>query len=200
MGKEMRVTGFYIVKKIKRLLLLQLGLCIHQSCDIHPVFEERVCPNPIIAELHQVNRLFFSPYQQMRFSTENDTVSLNEFRYNIELDFRPLKHFNSNFSKEDFLLAGCNPRFDVQNISNIRIFNNNSFLGLPPSTDISYLFELPDGTRLSKFRDFSRLENFISLSLMSPLTKTEQLNSKLIFYFKDGSEWVFDSKSPVLIH
>lgn len=194
----MQGIGKHSINKIKWLVFLLLGQLINQSCNIHPEFEKRRCPNPIISELYQVNRLFFSPYQQMRFSTEEDTVSLEAFRYNLELEFKPIGNGSNFQNTEDFLLAGCNPRFDAQNISNMLILNNSTFLGLPPSTDISYLFELPDGTRLSRFSDFSRLENFISLSLVAPLSEPERLDSQLIIYFKNGEQWVFESKSPVL--
>ena len=192
--KAKHKSSFY-----KLLFFHGVALLFLNACSLLPNFEDLTCPNPQPAELEAIQRVFFSPFTQQRFSSESDTVSLENFRYNIELAFKPYRDSIFRVGKEDFLLAGCNYRFDAINISSIMIINKESFSGILPNNDISFLFELEDGRRLSQFRNFSQMENFLSLKLKVELSKAQSLKTDLIINLTDGTLLKINSTSPVLV-
>jgi hypothetical protein len=194
-----------MAKQIK-LLFLNLGvlpgiifLSLLSSCFVNPAFEANDCPETILADLIEVSNVFFSPYKQMQYSGSEDTVSVYDFRYNLEFHFIPIESENLRTEIAAQILNNCHTKFFAQNISNIQIFLTGTFDGMPPGTDISYLFSLQDDTPLNRFRDFANLDQFLSLKFKAQPTEAERLSSNLIVYLRNGEKLSFESISPMLI-
>ena len=68
--KAKHKSSFY-----KLLFFHGVALLFLNACSLLPNFEDLTCPNPQPAELEAIQRVFFSPFTQQRFSSESDTVS-----------------------------------------------------------------------------------------------------------------------------
>ncbi|EOZ95518.1 hypothetical protein A33Q_2880 [Indibacter alkaliphilus LW1] len=128
---------------------------------------------------------------------EEDTVNIEAFRYNFELEFEAIQSALIYFPGFSFALD-CEPKFNVENISNISIILRENYDDFPAGTDISYLFLLPDGSQLSRFRDFSAMQKFFSLKLDYIPEKSESLETTLIIFLRSGDQIRKASTSPVL--
>lgn len=173
--------------------LIFLGL---NSCFIDPSFDNQDCNIPVKSNISALKQVFFGPYQNQQYADSSDTVSIADFRFNLEFEFEAFSKADSEELQQ--ITFECAPKFNVQNISNIEIFLTDFFDDLPPGRDIGYLFLLPDGTQLSRFRDFSKMEKFISLRFNTNSDSTQQLNSLVVIYLKNGEQFQMRSTSPFL--
>lgn len=178
------------------MALLILGACI-ENVDSNPFGE---CAKFGVKSNLKNFEILYQPFKNGKYSTAADEVDFQDFRFNIRLDIEQLNQ-SSNISSfpGNALALSCLPVYDVQNISNIAIILAAPFEELQTGTDISYLFMAQNDIRLSEFRDFSKISNFISLSLQKKPTLKTQLKTKTIVFFKDGTQKLIESTSPTLL-
>ncbi|PRY87003.1 hypothetical protein [Mongoliibacter ruber] len=179
------------------ILSLQLLLLIFPSCYTSPEFEDDLCGSIQRANITEISQVFYSPFTNGSFADENDTVQVADFRYNFELHYERLQSSFNGFPGQCFALD-CEPRFEVENISNIQILLLEEFIELAPGTDISYLFQLPDQTQLSRFRDYSQMSQFFTLTFHGSLGQVNRMRTALIVYLKNGEQLRYNSISPFL--
>lgn len=175
------------------IFLIFLGL---YSCFVDPSFDNQDCNIPVKSNITALKQVFFGPFQNQQYADSTDTVSITDFRFNMEFEFEAFSKAESEELQQ--ITFDCAPKFNVQNISNIEIFLTDFFNDLPPGRDIGYLFLLPDGTQLSRFRDFKNMEKFISLRFNTSSGRPQQLNSLVIIYLKNGEQLQMRSTSPYL--
>lgn len=179
------------------LLAIQISLVILPSCYTSPDFEDNECGIIRRANVTSLKQVFFSPFFNGSFASENDTVFVEDFRHNLEIEYEVLASSSATFSYQS-LVADCEPRYLVENISNIQILLRSQFNGLSPGTDISYLFQLADGSQLSRFREFSRMVQFYSLTFHGQAEGIQRLETSTIIFLRDGSQFKVDTISPFL--
>lgn len=174
------------------LLVLQIS---NISCVSDP--EDGLgCPYPALAELDSIHQVFYSPYINQRYSRQTDTVSYADFLLTAEFGFTNL---NANTNAYERTYPGACPMlYHVQNVSNIELYLTSPFNGLSTGTEVSYLFELQDGTTLNRFRDFKRMNQYLSLRLRERPKQKSQINTRLVVYFRDGSSKSLESHSPFI--
>jgi hypothetical protein len=154
------------------------------------------CPYPDLAELDSINQIFFSPYLNKKYSTNIDTVAFKDFRFHIEFGFEKIQR--NNGQTETPRNPVCEPEFDVQDISNISIILTGPYDGIQIGTDVSYLFLLPDGSSINRFREFSRMKQYMTLELREKPTTISQLKTEMVIYLVDGSQIKKSSVSPFI--
>lgn len=179
------------------LIAIQTSLMVLPSCYTSPEFEEGNCAIVRRADVIALDQVFFSPFSKGSFASENDTVSIEDFRHNLEIKYEALTS-SSGILPYQSLFADCQPRYFVENISNIQILLRSSFQGLSPGTDISYLFQLSDGTQLSRFREFSIMVQFYSFTFHGQLEEVQRMETSTIIYLKNGSQFKIDAISPFI--
>jgi hypothetical protein len=178
------------------VMVSHLALLVMYSCFVDPAFDDLDCKTPLKANITELKQIFYNPYENLQYALPTDTVPISDFRFNMEFGFESI-NTAANLRVSGYAYAlDCLPTFDVQNISNIQIFLTAFFDDMPPGKDISYLFLLPDGTQLSRFRDYSNMEQFLSLKLNINLINTQQINSLVIIYLKNGEQLRLRSTSP----
>jgi hypothetical protein len=154
------------------------------------------CPYPSLARLDSIYQVFYSPYTNQRYASQNDTVRFEDFLLNVEFGYTKI---NTNSNAIDRTYPGaCASLYNVQNLSNIELYLTSPYNGLPTGTEVSYLFLTPDGTALNRFRDFKRMNQYFSLKLKEKPTQKSQINTRLVVYFRDGSSKSIASISPFL--
>ncbi|NVJ86050.1 MAG: hypothetical protein HWE15_07075 [Algoriphagus sp.] len=189
-------------KKFFSLLLLIGGyfiLLVGQSCvqEQLPDLYSR-CPGAREANATDI-QVKYLPYKNDRFSTDADTVPLNEFELVVELDLELLSDNSSAFSPLGAAYAlTCLPLYNFTNISNIAVTLTKPLGNLQAGSDISYLFENRDQIPLSEIRDFSKFENLFSLKFSGQLENNSQIHTRTYLFLKDGRQLIFESSSPVL--
>ena len=183
-----------LVISLIHLLLLVLASCLDETSIENPFGE---CPVPQQANALDIKTHYF-PYENLRYSIETDTVLYEKFGIVLEL-IPELMTENQvgKFPGQAFALS-CAPSYNFRNISNIAIILTAPFGGLQNGTDISYLLELPDKTRLSELRDFQNTSNFFSLTLKKEPANFERLKTKTILFLRNGTQITFDSSSPAI--
>jgi hypothetical protein len=180
------------------VMVSQLASLVSYSCFVDPAFDDLDCSIPLKANITELKQVFYSPYENQQYALPTDTVPISDFRFNMEFEFEPI-NTAKNLGAPGYAYAlDCVPVFDVKNISNIQVFLTDFFNELPPGRDISYLLLLPDGSQLSRFRDYSKMEQFLSLKFNFNLSNTRQLNSLVIIYLKNGEQLRLRSTSPYL--
>lgn len=183
-----------LVISLIHLLLLVLASCLEETSIENPFGE---CPAPRDANALGIKTQFL-PYENSRYSIETDTVLFKEFAIVLELTPELLsENMVGEFPGQAFALS-CAPAYNFKNISNISIILTAPFGGLQNGTDISYLLELPDKTRLSELRDFQNTTNFFLLTLKKEPANFERLKTKTILFLRNGSQITFDSTSPAI--
>jgi hypothetical protein len=192
MENKLRKSGSITI----HIVAIQLIFLWLNSCFVDPSFENPDCNIPVKSNFSALKQVFFSPFQNQQYADSADTVSITDFRFNMEFEFEAFSKSESEELQQ--ITFDCAPKFNVQNISNIEIFLTDYFNELPPGRDIGYLFLLPDGTQLSRFRDFSKMEKFISLRFNTSSVRPQQLNSLVVIYLKNGEQFQMRSTSPYL--
>jgi len=175
------------------LFVLILGSCVDQL-DSDPFGS---CPSAKTANAIDL-RVFFSPYKNSQYSTENDTVSFKDFTFNFELI--PELETESNlgdFPGKTYALS-CAESFNFKNISNISVTLLAPFNELPVGTDISYLLQIDKETTLNKLRVFDNLLPIFSAKLNLTPTNYDQLKTRTFLFLKDGNRVIVDTTSPFL--
>jgi hypothetical protein len=180
------------------VMVSQLSLLVIYSCFVDPAFDDPDCRIPIKANIAELKQVFYSPYGNQQYALPTDTVPISDFRFNMEFGFESINTANNLGVQGSAFALDCLPTFDVQNISNIQVFLTAFFNDLPPGRDISYLFLVPDGSQLSRFRDYSKMESFLSLKFNFNFNITQQVNSLVIIYLKNGEQLRLRSTSPFL--
>lgn len=176
------------------LLVLVLASCMDETSIENPFGQ---CPAARDANATGVKAQFF-PYKNSRYSIESDTVPSSEFAIVLELTPELLsENLVGKFPGQAFALS-CAPAYNFRNISNIAVILTASFAGIQNGTDISYLLELPDKTRLSEFRDFQNTSNYFLLKLNKEPKNFERLKTKTILFLRNGTQLTFDSTSPAI--
>ena len=190
--KKFQATFFLL---FSYLFLLILPACI-ENLDSNPFGE---CSS-IGLKANLIDfEVFFEPYKNDRYATADDEVNFDDFKLNLKLTLDQISQSSSsNFPGRAYALS-CLAIYDVRNVSNIAIILAAPYEGMSIGTDISYLFITQNEIRLSEFRDFSKLSNFISLSLLSPPSSKTQLKTKTIVFFRNGNQQVIETTSPTLL-
>lgn len=179
------------------LMVSQLAILILPACYTNPEFDDDLCGITRRANVTKINQVFFSPFSNGSFANENDTVRTEDFRFNIELEFEVLQ--SAYYRSPGLCLAlDCEPKFNIQNVSNIQVLLRDRFMDFQIRSDISFLLKLPDGTQLSRFRDFSQVGQFLTLTFHGELNGIERMHTDLIVYFKNGEQFKLNSISPYL--
>jgi len=178
---------------IRSTIFLFLAIGGIFSCSRDSQFETG-CPYPALAKLDSVQQIFYSPYLNKRYSETIDTVSFDDFRYHIEFEFEKIKKNNS--SNEFSINPACAPEYDVLDISNISIILTAPYDGIQTGNDISYLFLLPDGKSINRFRDYQNMKQFMTLKLKEKPNKVSQLNTEMVIYMVNGERIKKPSISP----
>jgi hypothetical protein len=178
------------------MTLLVLGACI-ENVDSNPFGE---CSKAGLKSNLKDFEVLYQPYKNEKYSTESDEVNFKDFRFNLNLTIERISQSSStfNFPGNAYALS-CLALYDVRNVSNIAIILAAPYEGIQTGTDISYLFQTQDDIRLSEFRDFSKTSGFISLNLQKAPTSKTQLKTKTIVYFKNGTQKLVESTSPILL-
>lgn len=176
------------------LFLLVMASCMDETSIENPFGE---CPSPGNANAKEIKTQFL-PYKNSRYSIETDTVLRSEFAVVLELTPELLSENQvGKFPGQAFALS-CAPSYNFKNISNISVILTAPFAGIQNGTDISYLLELPDKTRLSEFRDFQNTSNFFLLKLNKEPSNFERLKTKTILFLRNGTQITFESNSPAI--
>lgn len=189
-----RVLKMTLVISLVHLLLLVLVSCLEETTLEDPFGE---CPGPRTANVIGLKNHYF-PYENSRYSLETDTVLYENFGIVLELTPELLSENQiGKYPGQAFALS-CAPSYEFRSISNIAIILTSPFAGLQNGTDISYLLELPDKTKLSELRDFQDTSNFFLLKLNKEPSNYERLKSKTIIFLRNGTQIIFDSTSPAI--
>ncbi len=183
-----------LVISLIHLLLLVLASCLDETSIENPFGE---CPPFRAANVTGLKNQYF-PYENSRYSLETGTVLFKEFAIVVELTSELLSDNHiGKFPGQAYALS-CAPAYNFKNISNISIILTAQFAGLQNGTDISYLLELPDKTRLSELRDFQNTSNFFLFTLKKEPANFERLKTKTILFLRNGTQITLDSASPAI--
>ncbi len=176
--------------------LLILGACI-ENVDSNPFGE---CAKSGLKSNLKDFEVLYEPYKNEKYSAESDQVRFKDFRFNLRLAIEQISQSSITFDFPGNAYAlSCAPIYDIRNVSNIAIILAAPYEGIQTGTDISYLFIAQNDIRLSEFRDFSKISNFISLTLQTAPTSKTQLKTKTIVFFKNGTQKLVESTSPTLL-
>lgn len=181
-----------LVISFLHLVLLVMFSCLDQTTVEDPFGE---CPTPRAANAIGLKIQYF-PYENSRYSLETDTVLFKKFGIVLELTPELVSDNQlGKFPGQAFALS-CAPTYNFRNISNIAIILTSPFAGLQNGTDISYLLELPDKTKLSELRDFQNSSNYFLFTLKKEPANFERLKTKTILFLKNGTQITIESTSP----
>ena len=187
-------------KKIKVLLgfIISYGsLWVVFSCVETDLWVEG-CPLPTEADALGLKQVFYSPYSDQRYATEQDTVNLRDFRFNFELEIKE-KEMGYRFHLPGTAFAlSCIPSYTIRNISNLTVILTAPFAGLPIGTDISYLLETLEKEKLSSLRKFEGVSVYFGTKLTLTPENFSQLKTRTFLFLKDGTYTFIDSTSPYL--
>ncbi|WP_194774331.1 hypothetical protein [Pararhodonellum marinum] len=178
-----------------------IALLVYVACvgcdDLFDLEELKNCPPPLAAEVTGLSQVFYEPFENRNYSTEMDTVPINAFRFNVEIELDDTDFDEAFFIGQGFS-TDCPVYFNFQNLSLIQVILTEPFEDLAKGTDISFLLILPDGTQLSRFRDFSKTDKFITTRLNKNISGLQQLHTETILFFRNGERVEIASTSPVL--
>jgi hypothetical protein len=144
-------------------------------------------------------KVFYSPYTNSQYATENDTINFEDFSFNFEL----IPELQTEGSLGDFpgkvYALSCAQTFNFKNISNITVTLLAPFNGLPIGTDISYLIQIDQETSLNKLRGFDNIMSIFGAKLNITPSNYDQLKTRTFLFLKDGRKITIDTISPYLI-
>lgn len=156
------------------------------------------CPRPAEADAIGIKQVFYSPYQNQRYATSSDTVSLSDFGFNFELEIQVKENANSGSLPGQAFALSCIQSFNIRNISNVSVILTAPFAGLPIGTDVSYLLVTPDSKRISELREFENVSVYFGSSLAITPVNYSQLKTRTFLFLKNGTQKFIDSTSPYL--
>jgi hypothetical protein len=184
-----------------RVVTLLISLLLCWACAVTLEFDTDGCPTFRRVNVTGIEQLFFSPFTNQIPANSSDTVSLESFRLNFELTFQNLTQaYNTTFQMPGIAHAAidCEPRYQIQNISNIMIILNQPFHGLSVGTDAAFLLSNNDNIQLNRLRDFSESRQFFSFRLNQIIQGNQQLNASLVVTLRDGNVFTQAFVSPVI--
>lgn len=184
-----------------RVISLLSILLLCWACAVTLEFDSDECPTFRRVNVIGIEQLFFSPFTNQVAANSSDTVSLESFRLNFELTFQNLTQtYNRTLQIPGVAHAAidCEPRYQIQNISNIMIILNRPFHGLSIGTDAAFLFSNNDNIQLNRLRDFSESRQFFSFRLNQMIQGSQQLNAMLVVTLRDGNVHTQRFISPVI--
>ncbi len=196
-----KLSDFKIVKSTLAVILVYLSLMVLVSCieniDSDPFGS---CPDPVKGMVKNIEKVFYGPYENGRYADPSDVVAFKDFTFNLELNLEKSNEASLGFSFPGRAYAlSCVQLFDVKNLSNIAVILTAPYDGIQTGTDISYLFFVNNGNkRLSEFRDFSKMTQFLGLKLEKAPSTNSQLKTKTVLYLRDGTQKTFESTSPTI--
>lgn len=157
-----------------------------------------LCLNVPVVEAEGIKRVYFGPFRNQQSATELDTVVVENFGFNLELDLltdttqQPDPFFSSTNR------IACQGIYTIRNISNISVILLEPFSDLPAGTDISYLLLTPNGQSISQLREFNRVSAYIGARLNFHPEKISRLRTRTFLFLRNGSQVFLDSTSPFL--
>ena len=157
-----------------------------------------ICLNVPTAQAVGIKKIYYGPFTNQQAAQPQDTVSLEDFGFNLELDLlaADIPSANPIFSNSN--QVACQGIYTITNISNISVILNESFSGIPAGTDISYLFITPEGQSIAQLRTFDRVSAYIGAKLNFRPANYSQLNTRTFLFLRDGTQVFLDSTSPFL--
>ncbi|MHA7128472.1 hypothetical protein [Algoriphagus namhaensis] len=179
--------------------MANLFLLVAVSCVSDPTLEDPFGSCPEARDARAIGlSVFYSPYKNSAYSSASDTVSLSDFAFNLEIKAELMSSLTGNGLPGQAYALSCLAAYNFKNISAISVILNAPFNGLPTGTDISYLFLLPNDESLADLKVLNNSPEFISTRLNMTPANYSQLATKTFLFLRDGSQIVFESKSPVL--
>lgn len=156
------------------------------------------CPGPVDANLTDLE-IYFSPYITESFATEDDTVSIENFRVNLNAEAEFVSEVkNSSFLPGNVYALSCAVAYNLLNVSQISIFLNEDFGTLSKDQNISDLFENYEEVALSDIKDFTKFYQYLELNYVGDAANYSQMNIRTVVFLKNGSQIVVNSVSPKL--
>lgn len=180
-------------------LLLLIGILPILGSCIEPLdsTSDR-CLNIPLAEATGIKRVYFGPFKNQQARPQEDTVSVKEFSFNLELDIA----VNGEVEPDPFFSnpegISCQGIYSIRNIATLTVVLLEPFSGIPAGTDISYLLETPDGKSINELRDFERVSVYVGAKLKLQPQNYSQLKTRTFLFLRDGSIIFNDSTSPYL--
>ena len=172
-------------------------LLITFSCVDTDLFIEG-CPRPIEANAISLKQVFYSPYENNHYSDSADTVLVKDFRFNFELEIKEKEMANAFEFPGRAFATSCIPSYSIRNISNISVILLAPFAGLPVGTDIGYLLETPEGSKISELKVFEGVSIYFGTKLLITPQNFSQLKTRTFLFLRDGTQTFIDSTSPFL--
>lgn len=197
--KLMQMSGLH--QKIHHLLLNLWGFGIFfvvSGCIESIDNAADVCLNVPIAQAEGIKRIYFGPFQNQQSATSEDTVSVSDFGFNLELGIvtEENQELDPFFSSAERI--SCQGIYSIRNISNIAVVLLEPFGEIPTGTDISYLLLTPSGQSIAQLREFDRVSVYIGARLNFHPKNISQLNTRTFLFLRDGTQIFLDSSSPYL--
>ena len=157
-----------------------------------------ICLNVPLAEAEGIKRVYFGPFQNQKSATAEDTVSVSEFGFNLELSINTdnNEQLDPFFSNTDRI--NCQGIYSIRNISNFSVILLEPFEGLAAGTDISFLLLTPSGQSIAQLREFDRVSVYIGTRLNFNPKNISRLKTRTFLFLRDGSQVFLDSTSPYL--
>ncbi|SFT53737.1 hypothetical protein SAMN04489724_1209 [Algoriphagus locisalis] len=178
------------------LSMMILVACVDDS-EMNPFGE---CGGPQKVNATDVS-LFYEPFTNNQYATESDTVDLEDFIIYLRIGSEIVSDRSigrNNFPGRAYALS-CAPNLDFQNIASITMTLLAPYGGKDAGTTISNLVTTHDDIKLSDLRDFNGSTGLYRLTLDLEPEDNSQLKTKTVLKFKNGTEKIFESISPVLL-
>lgn len=170
------------------------------ACTVSLDFDAEGCPSIRRVNVVGIEQIFFSPFMNQVAASSADTVSSLDFRLNFELTYQPFQQASLGSWIPGLAIAqvDCEPRFFVENISNIMVILDQPFNGFPVGTDIAFLLSNNNDVQLNRLRDFRDSRQFFSFRFNQNIGDLQQLNASLVVTLRDGSVLSQPFQSPLL--
>ncbi|GMQ27544.1 hypothetical protein [Algoriphagus confluentis] len=177
--------------------LAYLLILITSSCVDTPDLND-LCPNPVEADALSIKEVFYSPYLNQRYASSSDTVSIEQFRFNFELEILRKENPSGGSLPGQAYALSCLETFTLRNISNISVVLTAPFAGLPIGTDIGYLLQTPEGKKIADLRTFDGISVYFGSRLTITPENYSQLKTRTFLFLRNGDRSFIDSTSPYL--
>ncbi|MGY6522665.1 MAG: hypothetical protein ACXIUD_13110 [Mongoliitalea sp.] len=171
------------------------------ACTVSLEFDAEGCPSIRRVNVVGIEQIFFSPFINQVAVSSTDTVSFRDFRLNFELAYQSFQQANLGSWIPGLALAqiDCEPRFFVENISNIMVILNEPFNGFSVGTDIAFLLSNTNDIQLNRLRDFRDSRQFFSFRFNQNIGEFQQLKANLLVTLRDGTILSEPFVSPFLV-
>ncbi|MGY6559918.1 MAG: hypothetical protein ACXIT9_11630 [Nitritalea sp.] len=209
------------------ILLFCILESLFAACSFTPPLLPDDCFTAQQTDLVRIDDVLFGPLRQERWLTSADTVSAQQLFLNLAFGFaldavedeevvnpltaslfsrhvadalsRSLANEIGYFFLQDNRRLDCSPIFQVQNVSNIRIFLLSPFEDLQIGDDISFLFVRNDGSTVQRWRDFSRTSRFNQLRLTRIPSTPARLQLRFEVFTTTGESFEWAGITPVIL-